>query len=136
LHEGKTLNALYGRDGKRYVSGGCVIDYHALRQFMKLNPRIGKKIQVLADKNRAAVRILAGEKRRKQAAPAIVRNNGADAYAAIMQATARLWEGERGDVMSLMFLAAAERRLDPRDAVRRLPEFVKQPPTTVREVQA
>jgi hypothetical protein len=63
---------------------------------------------------------------RKRAAPAILRNNGADAYAAIIQATARLWQGERGDVMSLMFLAAAEGRLDPRDAVRRLPEFVKQ----------
>jgi hypothetical protein len=56
----------------------------------------------------------------------LLRNNGADAYAAIMQATARLWEGERGDVMSLMFLAAAEGRLLPRDAVTRLPEFVKQ----------
>ena len=43
-----------------------------------------------------------------------------------MQATAQLWEGEHGDVMSLMFLAAAEGRLLPRDAAARLPEFLRE----------
>lgn len=126
LHEGQTISSLFGRQGGGYNRGCCVIDRDALVQFMKLHPRVGKKIQALGDKNRAAVRVQIGEMNRKRAAPAILRNNGADAYAAIMEATARLWEGERGDIVSLMFLAVAEGRLLPRDAVRRLPEFVRQ----------
>ena len=44
------------------------------------------------------------------------------AAATICASDVHLWEGERGDVMSLMFVAAAEGRLLPRDAVKRMPE--------------
>jgi hypothetical protein len=54
-----------------------------------------------------------------------MRNNGADAYEAVRQATSHLWEGERDDVMSLMFIAVSEGRLKLSDARARVGEFLK-----------
>jgi len=125
LHDGQTLNAIYGRKNTKYVGGG-VTDRASLLHYMQQHPGIGKRIQALADKNRLVVRHIVHEGNRRRAAPALLRNNGADTYEAILRATAHLWEGERGDVMSLMFLAAAEGRLLPRDAATRLPEFLRE----------
>jgi len=52
-------------------------------------------------------------------------NNGVDAYEAVRQATSHLWEGDRDDVMSLMFLAISEGRLKLSDAQVRVGEFLK-----------
>jgi len=52
-----------------------------------------------------------------------MRNNGADAYEAVRQATSHLWEGERDDVMSLMFIAVSEGRLKLSDARARVGEY-------------
>jgi hypothetical protein len=125
LHDGETLNVIYGRKNAKYVGGG-VTDRASLLHYMRQHPRTAKRIQALADKNRLVVRHIVHEGNRRRAAPALARNNGADAYEAIARATAHLWGGERGDVMSLMFLAAAEGRLLPRDAAARLPEFLRE----------
>jgi hypothetical protein len=81
---------------------------------------------MLGEANVRRLRVALGERRRLIAAPAILRNDGADAYEAITGATVSLWEGERGDVMSLMFVAVAEGRLLAREAAARLPEFLRQ----------
>jgi hypothetical protein len=42
---------------------------------------------------------------------AALRNDGADAYDAIIRATSHIWEGDRGDVQALMWIDVAENRL-------------------------
>jgi hypothetical protein len=123
LHEGKSLRNLNGRYGSKYV-GGSIVSSQMLSNFIKKNPRVGKKIRELGEANVRRLRVPLGERRRLIAAPAILRNDGADAYEAITRATVSLWEGERGDVMSLMFLAIAEGRLMPRHAEARMQEFL------------
>jgi len=124
LHEGKALAECYGKKNNRYV-GGKIVDSGALIKYLRENPRIGKRIRALSRTNRRTIMQAVADRKRIVAAPAIMRNNGADAYQAILRATANLWEGERGDVMSLMFVAAAEGRLKPKDAAARLPEFLR-----------
>jgi hypothetical protein len=92
---------------------------------MNANPRVKKRINALALVNKRAAAQARAERNRMVAAPALLQNDGSDAYEAIMRATANLWEGERGDVMSLMFIAVAEGRVRPRDAAARLPEFLR-----------
>jgi hypothetical protein len=55
----------------------------------------------------------------------LFRNYGRDVFQAIRRATASIGEWERGDVMSLMFIAVAENRLNLADADDRVEEFVK-----------
>jgi hypothetical protein len=45
------------------------------------------------------------QSRRLVAASALMRNDGVDAYEAVMKATAHLHEDDRGDVMSRMYVA-------------------------------
>lgn len=125
LHEGKLLSECHGLKDGRYV-GGKLVDSRAFTRFLNANPRVKTKIRKLAMANRLAAAQAMTNKRILIAAPALLKNEGADAYEAIMRATAHLWEGERGDVMSLMFLAVAEGKLDPRQAESRLPEFVRE----------
>jgi hypothetical protein len=121
LEEGKTMSGLTGLKNKKYV-GGKVVDHTRLRLFCAANPALGKRIKALGEKNRiAAFR----RRARVMAAPALLRNNGTDAFDAIQRATSHLWDGERADVMSLMFVAVAEGRLKIADACARLGEFVK-----------
>lgn len=125
LREGKLLSECHGLKDQRYV-GGKIVDARAFTRFMRENPRIRTQIQKLAFTNKQAVMRERIERKRLVAAPALLRNDGADAFEVIMRATSRLWEGERGDIMSLMFVAVAEGRLLPRDAEKRLPEFVRE----------
>jgi hypothetical protein len=125
LREGRTLTECYGIKDGRYI-GGKIADVGALNRYMRTHPRVKKQIKALALVNRRAVMQGVADRKRLIAAPALLRNDGADAYEAIMAAAADLWEGERDDVISLMFVAAAEGKLDPRHASKRLPEFVKQ----------
>lgn len=110
LNEGETLSSVFGKKSDQ----SFVVRRLSLVHFMDRHPRIKRKILTLANKNRLAIldRIHAGN--RLRAAPALIRNDGASAYEAVVHATASLWEGERGDVMSLMFLAIAEGRLLPK----------------------
>jgi len=125
LHEGRPLCEAYGKKNNVYV-GGKIIESSALIPFIRENPRIGKRIRKLAKQNHYAAMQAVADRKRLIAAPAILFNDGASAYEAIARATAHLWEGGRGDVMSLMFVAAAEGRLLPRDAAARLPEFLRE----------
>jgi len=124
LHEGRPLCEAYGKKKNVYV-GNKIVESSALTRFMQDNPRIGDRIRKLAKQNVYATMQAVADRKRLIAAPAILSNQGHDAFEAIMRATANLWEGDRGDVMSLMFVAIAEGRLLPRDAAARLPEFVK-----------
>ncbi|SIO66927.1 hypothetical protein SAMN05443247_11540 [Bradyrhizobium erythrophlei] len=82
-----------------------------LWSFMKEHPTIGKRMKVLSQKNAAENYRAAGLTRIRVASPAILRNDGLDAFNAIQRATAHIWEGDRGDVQSLMYIAIGERRL-------------------------
>jgi hypothetical protein len=124
LEEGRTMSGLTGKKSKKYV-GGKVVDHTRLRLFCAANPALGKRIKALGEKNRLTAQRQRFERARLVAVPAILRNNGIDAFEAIQRATAHLWEGERADVMSLMFVAVAEGRLKIADACARLGEFVK-----------
>lgn len=123
LREGNTLSQCYGWKNQQYV-GGKIVDVGAMTRFMTANPRIKKQIKQLAHVNRCAVMQASADRKRLVAAPALLKNNGADAFEAVTRATSGLWEGERGDIMSLMFVAMGEGRLHPRDAAKRLPEYV------------
>jgi hypothetical protein len=125
LHEGRPLCEAYGFRNNVYV-GGKIVESSALIRFIRDNPRIGKRIRKLAKQNHYASMQAVADRKRLVVAPAILHNNGTSAYDAGLRATANLWEGERGDVMSLMFLAIAEGRLLPRDAERRMPEFLRE----------
>jgi hypothetical protein len=93
---------------------------------MNANPRVKRQIKKLALVNKLVIAQARASTKRLVAAPALLQNDGAAAYEAIMGATAHLWEGERGDVMSLMFVAVAENKLRLRDAAARLPEFLRE----------
>jgi hypothetical protein len=86
--------------------------------FMRVNPAIGTRMKKQSHKNALANIKAAAMSRMTIAAPALLRNNGMDAYEAIQRATAHIWEGERGDVQSLMFIAIGEHRLSLRDCTR------------------
>lgn len=126
LRDGRTLNNIYGLKGggrcRSYI-GGKIIDCRSLRKFREKNPKLDSLIEKLASANRYRAMHRHAD-RRVVAAPAIIRNDGADAFAAIMAATAHLAEYQRDDVRSAMFVAVAEGRLHPRDAGTRLREFV------------
>lgn len=64
-----------------------------------------------------------GWRTRTVAAPALLRNNGADAYEAIMSATQNLPLEIRSDVQGDMFIAVAEGRLKIADIRDRVHEF-------------
>jgi hypothetical protein len=52
-----------------------------------------------------------------------MKNDGEDAYVAIVEATRDTWVDHRDGVRSLMWMALAERRLLLKDVKRRVPEF-------------
>lgn len=112
LHEGGTLSC-----EPSHVQ-------QSMRNFIRANPKIGTRLRNISDKNASAHRSAAQRARRRFAASSLVRNNGEDAYEAVRQATAHLFGDERGDVMSLMFVAIAEERLKLSDARARVGEFL------------
>lgn len=126
LSEGKTLSNITGvyRDG--YVSGQKICGWQALNNFMNANPRLGKIIRKQLEANKLAATQAALNAKRFTAAPALIRNNGTDAYEAIISATSTLPSAIRGDVQGEMFLAIAEGRLSLADIPKRIREFVQQ----------
>lgn len=123
LNEGGTISSVYG---KWTSPGNFIVTRHSLMHFMNQHPAVKQRIMALAKRNRPiSYQFKRYGTRPLITAPGILRNNGEDAFAAVTRATSGVWEGERGDVMSLMFVAIAEGRLLPKDAAARLPEFVK-----------
>jgi hypothetical protein len=84
-------------------------------------PRIAKQFEKAKAEGRAELK---KPKIIRVAAPAILRNDGADAWQAIRAATAHLG-ADQDDVASLMFVALGERRLKLSEALARVGEFVK-----------
>ncbi|UPJ31020.1 hypothetical protein [Bradyrhizobium sp. CW1] len=113
LHEGGTL-----------TSGVRSQVQQAMRNFIRANPKLGTRLRNISDKNASAHRSAAQRARRRFAASSLIRNNGEEAYEAVRQATAHLFGDERGDVMSLMFVAIAEERLKLSEARARVGEFL------------
>jgi hypothetical protein len=114
LHHGQTLTSM----ATPYLQ-------KMLRNFMVKNPKIGNRMRVLSKKNADAKRGIIGRSRRLVAASALMKNDGADAYEAVLRATAHLHEDDRGDVMSRMYVAIGEGRLKLSDASARVGEFLK-----------
>lgn len=119
-HEGKTITEIDGFSKHKYI-GGRIVKQKKLRFWMRQNPSLGRRLQKLFDANRAQI---IRAPRRLIAAPALVRNDGMDAYEAVRLACRDLPEMIRDDVMADMILAIAEGQLKPRDAARRACEFV------------
>jgi hypothetical protein len=135
LHQGRTISFItagkitHGKNRPvEYVKGGKIIEHHVLKNFIIQNPKAGRVIERLAEKNRLQAKRSAVEHRtiarRSALSPAIIRAESENAFAAIMAATASLADFLREDVRSLMFVAHMEGRLKPRDAVKRVREFV------------
>lgn len=121
LEEGQTLNRIFGRVGNRRV-GTKVIDPQRYYHFCKHNPKIGRRLKLLAEKNRLLQ--CADRSRRLIAAPSLMKNDGLAAYDVIMRATEGVWEGIRQDVIGDLFVAVGEGRLKLREIAARLPEFI------------
>jgi hypothetical protein len=115
LHEGETLSTV----------GGSTYTSTVMRNFIRTNPKVGRRLLAISAKNASVRRSAAQRGRRIVAAAPLTRNNGEDAYEAVRLATADVSEDDRDDVMSRMFLAIAEGRLTLVEARSRVCEFVK-----------
>jgi hypothetical protein len=78
---------------------------------MRAHPTLGKKMKALSKKNAVQNRHEARRSLQIIAAPALLSNNGADAFEAVRRATAGIWEGDRDDVQTLMWIDIAENKL-------------------------
>ncbi len=96
------------------VIGKTIVEVH-LRNLMRQEPQLAKKLKALSRENVSKNRLTSIDRRRIVAAPALMHNEGLDAYEAVMRATAGIWEGHRDDVQSLMFIAIGEGKLKPSD---------------------
>jgi hypothetical protein len=114
LHHGQTLTSM----ATPYLQ-------KLLRNFMVKNRKIGNRMHLLSKKNADAKRSDIRQSRRLVAASALMKNDGEDAYDAVMRATAHLHEVDRGDVMSRMYVAIGEGRLKLSDVSARVGEFLK-----------
>jgi hypothetical protein len=92
-------------DIKKVVNPGPIYN------FCKAHPALGKKIKDASKKNGLANLRAACRSLRVIAAPALLRNNGADAFEAVQRATAGIGEDDRGDVQSLMWIAIGANKL-------------------------
>lgn len=104
LDDGKTLNEITGHRGDRYV-GGAIVHQDYLTSFLKRTPQLKK---IVLERSRVNAGLM---RRRSVVAPAILKNDGRDAFDLIMRATARLFDPVRGTVQSDMWTDVAEGRL-------------------------
>jgi hypothetical protein len=119
-HEGKTRQQIDGFSGGKYV-GGRITKHQKLKLWIEENPVLGRRLKRLLDANAKRIKCAP---RRLIAAPAIMKNNGMDAYGAVQAACRHVWEDIRTDISADMLLAIAEGRLNPRDAALRVCECV------------
>jgi hypothetical protein len=116
LSHGLTLNQMASSNSKRDVyrpHDGIkrIVGWGPLYNFFKAHPALGKKMKDASKKNaiinlRAAIKSV-----RIVAAPALMRNNGHDAFEAVQRATVEIWEDDRGDVQTLMWIDIGEGKL-------------------------
>lgn len=116
LRDGETLHQI--------VTYNPVCAFLTLKAFKARNSRLWNPLAKLADANRREKWRATLRARQSFASPAIMKNDGADAFSAICAATSIVPDCIREDVRSAMFVAAAEGHLKPRDAAKRVREFV------------
>lgn len=121
LRGGKTLQEIFGRQGSKCV-GGQIINPTLFYAFRRSHPKLDRIIGKLARQNHETA--YRGS-RRVMAAQVVMRNDGANAYAAVVRATDGLADAIRDDVRADMLLALAEGRLKLRDVEGRVVEFVR-----------
>jgi hypothetical protein len=131
LAQGLTINQMTQKRSRRSVFLpppiiNKTIRFEQVSNFVRLHPKLGNRMRALSSKNGRQNYLVAMQARRLVAAPALLRNNGADAFEAITRATAGIWEDDRGDVQSLMFIALGEGKLKPLDCTpERAREYLK-----------
>jgi hypothetical protein len=119
LNHEMTLHQLTSRETPRYLPAAQpVMGATQLLNFMTANPALGKRMKAQSAKNAAKNLAAVGLSRRSTTSTALLRNDGHDAYDAVQRATGHIWEGERGEVQSLMFIAIGDKRLTLRGCTR------------------
>jgi hypothetical protein len=116
LSHGLTLNQMTSSNSKKYVwrpHDGVkrIVTSGRLYRFFEAHPRLGKKMKDASKKNGLINPRAACSSRRVVAAPSLMLNNGIDAFEVVRSATAGIWEGDRGDVQTLMWIDIAEGKL-------------------------
>jgi hypothetical protein len=103
LHQMTSSNSSNGvyrpHDGIKKIIGTT-----PLYNFFRAHPALGKKMKSASKKNALINLREAGMSARIIAAPALMRNNGQDAFQAVQRATADIWIDDRGDVQALMWI--------------------------------
>jgi len=127
LREGRTLNSLAGRPGGVYVPGSKIINIPVLNRFCANNPKIGRVILRLAEKNRIAMRIQAPLTRRKGlvTSPAIIKASHSIVAEIAMAVPRHLPADLRDDAIQNIWLAVIEGRLKRSEIASRAPEFIR-----------
>jgi hypothetical protein len=114
---------LSGLRGGVYVAGSKIVNSHRLKLFCDNNPKIGRPIRRLAEKNRIA--IMTAPRRIVIAAPAVVRA-GVNIMDEIAASVPRhLPRDLRDDVIQNIWIAVIERKLKREDIPTRAYEFIR-----------
>jgi hypothetical protein len=123
LRTGRTWSSLAGHRGDAYIPKSKVVDIVRLKIFCDNNPKIGRVIRRLAEKNRIAG--MSAPKGSMVAAPAILRD-ACDVMDEIEAAVPRhLPRDLRDDVVQNIWLAVTERSLKREDIPKRTHEFIR-----------
>jgi hypothetical protein len=108
LEDGMTFNNLAGRKGDKYIGGG-IINLQRLYLFCDKNPKLGKRIRALAEKNK--IRAISEPRHVTAAKPSIVRASN-DIMDVISAAVPRhLPKDLRDDAIQNIWMAILEGRL-------------------------
>lgn len=117
---GLTLHRIAGWEGKRYV-GGRVVNTHRLRLFCREQPKLGKRILAMFEKNRIEAR----KSQRIIVAPAVLRNDGADAVAAATQACEHIADRNmRHEIAADMMFAMSMGEFKPSEAASKVKLYI------------
>jgi hypothetical protein len=123
LESGMTLSNIEGRRGDMKI-GGNMIDTGRLKIFCAQQPKLGKRILALAERNRFAA-IKASNHRRLIVSPAIIRT--ADDIMEVISAAVPpyLSKDHRDDVIQNIWMAVLERKLKRGEIKARACEFIR-----------
>lgn len=135
LREGKTLKALLkgarGRAGRVAKSDQVsTAPWQHYKNTLRLMPKVGRIITKLVAENSLKAKSQGATERHRRnrliAAPALLRNDGYDAFNAIQAATRHLADPMRGEIQSRLWLDVAEARLSIRQIPAAVASAIKQ----------
>jgi hypothetical protein len=122
LRDGKTMAAITGRRGGRYI-GGRIISNTRLDAFCNKNPKIGKVIRSLSAKNAIEQRAKCGSL--IVTSPAIIRSSGNIMNEIALAVPRHLSPDHRDDVIQNIWMAVLERKLKRSEIASRAHEFIR-----------